>query len=121
MKLAVVGSRSFEDQQMLNTVLDGFNFDLLISGGAKGADLMGENYAIQNGIETLIFKPDWERYGRSAGFIRNKDIISNCDTVVAFWDGQSKGTLSSINLAKQMKKELIIINPQNNVLTFLLD
>jgi hypothetical protein len=57
-----------------------------------------------------VFKPDWNKYGKSAGFVRNKLIIENADIVFAFWDGESKGTLISINIAKELNKKLYICN-----------
>jgi hypothetical protein len=53
--------------------------------------------------------PDWAKHGRAAGPIRNKLIISDADYVIAFWDGKSTGTLSSINIAKGLNKPLTII------------
>jgi len=64
----------------------------IVSGGARGADTLAENYAKMIGVNTIIFKADWKKYGRAAGMIRNKDIIAQADVVVAFWDGKSKGT-----------------------------
>ena len=57
----------------------------------------------------MIFRPDWDRYGKAAGIIRNKDIVENSNMVIAFWDGKSKGTASSIELAKKMDKNLKIV------------
>lgn len=79
-----------------------------MSGGAKGADSLAERFAKENNIETMIFPADWDKYGKNAGYIRNKDIISNSDIVIAFWDGKSKGTKISIDLAKQSSKILFI-------------
>lgn len=113
MNVAIVGSRTFDNYLLLKETLDIINdcnnIKMIISGGARGADKLGERYAKENDIETLIFIPDWKKFGKSAGFIRNKDIVENSDKVVAFWDGKSKGTLSSINLAKKLNKELEII------------
>ena len=108
MKISIIGSRSFFDYTMLEKILNKEKIDILVSGGAKGADSLGEQYAKNNNIPTLIFKPDWKKFGRAAGFIRNKDIIDNSDKVIAFWDGKSKGTLNSINLAKKQNKKVII-------------
>jgi predicted Rossmann fold nucleotide-binding protein DprA/Smf involved in DNA uptake len=105
MKLAIVGSRSFTDYEALEKELDSIcesvKVTCVVSGGAKGADSLGQRYAESKGIDTQIFLPDWEKHGKAAGFIRNKDIIANSDFCVAFWDGKSKGTLSSIELAKK--------------------
>lgn len=110
MKLAVVGSRNFHNYMLVEKELNKFDFDLMISGGAIGADSLGERYAFVHNIETLIFKPDWNKHGRSAGFIRNKLIVDECDTLIAFWDFESKGTKNSIDTAKKMGKTVIVIN-----------
>lgn len=113
MKLAVVGSRDFNDYELLKLKLDSIHkrkpITLIISGGAKGADKLSERWAKENNIETLIFIPDWNKFGKKAGFLRNEDIIKNSDAVVAFWDGESRGTLSSINLAEKYKKSCLTV------------
>lgn len=110
MKIAVVGSRTFNDYELLRSTLDKYDYiELIISGGAKGADSLAERYALENNIKTLIFKPKWSEYGKRAGYIRNINIIENSDLVIAFWDGKSKGTKHSIDLAKKNKKQLLII------------
>lgn len=109
MKVAVIGSRTFNDYGLVKETLTKLDITLLVSGGAKGADSLGERYAIENNITTLIFKPDWERHGRGAGMVRNTDIVKNSDIVVAFWDGSSKGTLDSIRKVEKLNKGLMII------------
>jgi hypothetical protein len=105
MKIGIIGSRTFNDYTLLVEVMNDYlnkgnelDCELVISGGARGADSMGEQWAKENNLPTLIFKPDWDKYGKAAGFIRNKDIVKNSDFVVAFWNGISKGTKSSIDL-----------------------
>ena len=111
MKVAIIGSRSFKDYDLLKKTLDGIaEISLIISGCAVGADTLGELYAKEKGIPTLLFRPDWEKYGKAAGFIRNKEIISNADFVIAFWDTKSKGTAHSISLANKQGKKLIVVN-----------
>jgi len=140
MSLAIVGSRTFDDYELLKQTIDRFidgslekpttqvkgpmnkfvlrtkkkktrrnTIHTIVSGGAQGADQLGEQYAKEKELKAVILKPDWKQYGKAAGFIRNKDIVAAADYVIAFWDGQSKGTLNSINHAKKMKKELFII------------
>ncbi|MBF0266656.1 MAG: DUF2493 domain-containing protein [Gammaproteobacteria bacterium] len=111
MKLAIIGSRSFNNYDLLKSTLnDNFNnITCIISGGAKGADSLAEKYAFENNIATIIFKPDWKKYGRGAGIIRNKDIISNSDAAIAFWDGESKGTLNSINLCEKEQTPITVV------------
>ena len=114
MKVAVIGSRGFNNYELLKDTLSKINITLLVSGGAMGADTLGEQYAKENDIETKIFLPDWEKHGRSAGMLRNTDIINESEVVIAFWDGSSKGTLDSINKAKKLNKKLIIIDYENS-------
>jgi predicted Rossmann fold nucleotide-binding protein DprA/Smf involved in DNA uptake len=107
--VAVVGSRTFTNYELVKETLGKLEIKKIVSGGAQGADKLGEQYAKENKIETLILLPEWKKYGRAAGFIRNEDIVKNCDKVVAFWDGISKGTLNSIQIAKKLNKEVIIV------------
>jgi hypothetical protein len=106
MKIGIIGSRTFNNYELLKEVMEDYlnrdnelNCELVVSGGANGADSLGERWARENNIQTLIFKPDWKKYGKSAGFIRNEDIIKNSDFVVVFWDEISKGSKHSIDLA----------------------
>lgn len=111
MKLAVVGSRSFCNEVLLEKTLESYKgkIKVVVSGGAKGADAMAESWAKKNSVETLVFKPDWQKYGKGAGPVRNRDIIANCDHCVAFWDGKSKGTKSSIDLCKKLNKTITVV------------
>lgn len=111
MKLAVVGSRSFCDESKLEQALESYKgrVTLVVSGGAKGADSLAESWASKNGIATKVFKPDWQKYGRGAGMVRNKEIIENCDECVAFWDGKSKGTENSISHCNKFNKKVTIV------------
>jgi hypothetical protein len=106
MKLAIIGSRTFNDYNLLESYLNPYknNISLVISGAAKGADSLGEKWANKNNIKTLIFPADWNKYGKRAGYIRNEDIIKNCDVCIAFWDGESKGTKHALSLCKKYNK-----------------
>lgn len=110
MKVAVIGSRSFNDYEEVKRILSSINITEIISGGAKGADTLGEQYAKDKGIPTKIFLPDWDKHGKIAGFLRNTDIIENSELVVAFWDQTSKGTKDSIDKANKLNKKVLIIN-----------
>jgi len=109
MKIAVVGSRNFHDYDLLKKTLAEYETTSIVSGGANGADSLGERYADEHNIPTMIFKPDWKRFGRGAGRIRNNTIVENADLVIAFWDGLSKGTQMSIEIAKKLNKPLRIV------------
>ncbi|MFW5847609.1 MAG: DUF2493 domain-containing protein [bacterium] len=105
-KIAVVGSRTFNNYNFLCEILNKYkeNIFLIVSGGAKGADSLGEKWANENNIKTLIIRPDWEKHGRAAGFIRNKDIVDESDIVIAFWNQTSKGTKNTIDYAIKQNK-----------------
>lgn len=107
MKLAVIGSRDFNDYNLLKSELDKIFITMIISGGAAGADDFSQRYAKENGLPILIFYPNWNKEGKSAGYKRNVKIIKACDEVIAFWDGKSKGTQHGINLAKDKKVKII--------------
>lgn len=110
MKVAVVGSRSFTDYELLRKTLDSLpEINLIISGGANGADKLAEMYALEKGIKTTIYVPEWNKLGRSAGIVRNKIIVESSDMVIAFWDGVSPGTKNSIERATKAKKMLKVI------------
>lgn len=120
-KLAIVGSRTFDDLNKFHKIIqilkNNYTFSLIVSGGAKGADSMGEKYADDNNIPKLILKADWKKFGKRAGFIRNVDIIKNCDLCVAFWDGNSHGTKHDIKLCKEMNKPCIVYNYITGILS----
>ena len=81
---------------------------IIISGGCRGADRLGEMYALEKGFTVNIYNADWARYGRGAGPIRNRRMVENADIIICFWDKKSKGTLSLIRLATCMRKKIYI-------------
>ncbi len=81
---------------------------IILSGGASGADAIGERYAKENGFQVEKCPADWKRYGRSAGPKRNQKMAEICDYVICFWDGNSKGTKSMIGFAKKFNKPIRI-------------
>lgn len=106
MRVAIIGSRTFTDYQVAREYLDGIEITHIVSGGAKGADTIGEQYAILNGIDITIHRPDYKQFGKSAPFIRNKQIVDDCDLVIAFWNGKSSGTKYALDYAKQQETEV---------------
>ena len=106
MKIAIVGSRK------LTIKLEDYicvEVKEIVSGGARGVDLCAAEYARKNGIKLTEFLPQYERYGRRAPIVRNKEIVDYADEVIAFWDGRSSGTLSVINYAKKVGKPIRIV------------
>lgn len=110
MNVAVIGSRTFENFALVESTLASIPvISRVVSGGAKGADSLAQQYAEQNQIPVEIFKPDWKRFGRGAGVVRNREIIEAAEMVVAFWDGKSKGTESSIKMAQAKRIPVKIV------------
>ena len=81
---------------------------VIVSGCASGADAIGERYAFENKLKVEKYPADWKIYGRSAGPRRNKQMAEVCDYVICFWDGESKGTRSMIELARRYNKPVKI-------------
>lgn len=106
MKIAVVGSRDITIADIGRYISDG---EEIVSGGAIGVDTCAAEYAKKNGIKLTVFLPQYERYGRAAPIVRNKEIVTYADKIIVFWNGSSKGTLSVIKYAKKMKKPCEII------------
>lgn len=110
-KLAIVGSRSFTDQRLFDKLLDSYsnNVEVVISGGARGADTLAERWAKKHNIPCIVYTADWDTYGKRAGYLRNVKIIKECDVCIAFWDGKSKGTQHSISLCDKLNKRCKVI------------
>lgn len=106
--IAVIGSRCFEDYAFLSEKLLQLEIAKIVSGGARGADQLGARYAREQGIELLKFLPDYKKHGRGATHVRNRQIVEASDMVVAFWDGQSRGTKYTMDYAAKKGKPVLI-------------
>lgn len=106
MKVIIAGGRSFFNYDLVKETLLPMKSEIecIISGRANGADSLGEKFAEEHGIEILYFPAEWDKYGRSAGYIRNKEMANEADFLVAFWDGNSKGTKHMIDIMKKQNK-----------------
>lgn len=112
-KVAIVGSRNYPHRQQVADYVAGLPpHTIIVSGGARGVDRWAEESAKANGLATQIFPAEWNKNGKfdkSAGYRRNADIVTACDRLVAFWDGQSRGTQHSIGLAEKAGKPVLVI------------
>ncbi len=130
LRIIIAGSREFNDFSMLrdniSNIISKYNIILnrhtdlidkikIISGTARGADQLGEQYAKIMGYDVIKFPAEWNKYGKSAGYRRNADMAkyaiqdNNIGMLIAFWDGKSKGTKHMIDLAKRYGLEVHII------------
>jgi hypothetical protein len=104
-KVIIAGSRAFVDYSLVREKCDYYlqNKDgiTIISGGARGADALGERYAKENDHALEIFPADWDALGRAAGHIRNKQMAKNADALILFWNGTSPGSKSMLRYAQQ--------------------
>ena len=90
MKVAVIGSRGLQVDRLEDYIPEGATE--IVSGGARGVDTCAKNYALSHALKLTEFLPEYGKYGRAAPLRRNIAIIEYADLVLAFWDGQSRGT-----------------------------
>ena len=83
--------------------------DTIVSGGARGADTYAKEFAIKHNLKLIEFLPDYEKYGRKAPLVRNKLIVENCDCLIAFGDGKSRGTKYTLEYATKLGKPTKIV------------
>ena len=113
MKTIIAGTRTFNDYELLKTKLTKFRLthDIteIVSGGAKGADRLGERYAEEYNITIKIFPANWNKHGNAAGPIRNRQMAEYADQLIVFWDGSSKGTNNMIDSMDKQKKPMYMV------------
>lgn len=113
MNIAIVGSRTLRDEKFLfdwcDKLTTGIRNITVVSGCANGADKLGEKWAESRGFSVKRIPANWEKHGKPAGMIRNMQIVSASDMMIAFWDGKSKGTKGSIDAMKKSNKLLHVI------------
>ena len=124
LRIIIAGSRDFNDYELLKksaieiitkkTMLP--DLTRIVSGGARGADTLGERFANEMGLEISRFIPDWDGLGKRAGYVRNAEMAKfaveddNDGMLIAFWDGQSRGTKHMIDLANKYGLEVHVVN-----------
>lgn len=122
MKVVIAGSRKFDTQDSYHLVSyavlrSGYNITEVVSGHADGIDKAGEMWAIYEPnimldgdkivvkeLPIKIFKADWKKHGKAAGPIRNEEMAKYADAAIIIWDGESKGTLNTIEHFQRLKK-----------------
>lgn len=111
-RIVVAGGRDFQKYGLLTRVLIQHGVstnDEIVSGGARGADRLGETYAKRNNIPLKIFNADWDNLGKKAGVVRNAQMADYADEAIVFWDGQSRGSKNMIdNMTKRNKPVKVI-------------
>lgn len=103
MKTIIAGSRGIKNREHLQWAINRSRFEIseVVSGGARGVDKLGMDWAKANHVSLKIFEPDWGKFGRAAGMIRNSQMARYADALIAIWDGKSRGTQHMIEEAKK--------------------
>ena len=110
MRTIIAGSRAITDIRLISDAVEAADWSItaVLSGGARGVDNLGERYAAEGGIPLEIYPADWGRYGKGAGRIRNAEMASKAEALIAIWDGKSKGTKNMINIARMTGLSILI-------------
>jgi|SRR5579859_5228126 len=120
-RIAVVGSRDYKYRADVVDYIYSLPLDVIIvSGGARGVDGIAAAAGRERMIDVDIYHANWTLYGKKAGYLRNVQMVDNCDEVVAFWDGKSRGTSHTISIARKKNKPVTVYtytNRYNNGLT----
>ena len=117
-RVIIAGTRDFTDYDLLKNYCDYMLSKkaesgeeiVIISGGASGADALGEQYAKERGYKILRYPAQWKKYGRQAGPMRNREMADNADALIAYWDGESRGTKNMIEEAKKRGLQVAVKN-----------
>lgn len=114
-KVIIAGGRDFNNYEVLrrecNYLLSHKVPDIeVVCGDARGADSLGNKWALEYGYKVKHFPADWNAFGKSAGYRRNAEMASYADALIAFWDGKSRGTMHMINLAKDQGLNIRVLN-----------
>ena len=118
MKIIVAGGRDFNNYVVLDKILSTYinpPFDVIISGDARGADILGVQWAIKHGVYVQHFPADWNTYGKGAGYVRNSEMGKYADAAICFWDGKSKGTHHMICTMAKCNKPIIVFDYNGNL------
>jgi hypothetical protein len=116
----ICGSRRIRSSRTVDGILDeawaarpvGTPQPRVIVGGAGGVDTIAERWARRHGIEPDVMRADWNRYGKRAGYVRNVAMLEEGGPdalVIAIWDGQSRGTGHTIDLAKRRAMQVTVM------------
>ena len=112
-KVIIAGSRDFSDIELMEKKCDIILKDKLnvevVSGTCRGADKLGELYAKKRGYTVKQFEAKWAEFGKSAGYLRNTKMAEYANALIAFWDGESKGTKHMIDRATKMGLQVRVI------------
>jgi hypothetical protein len=112
MKVIVAGSRTITDYELVKQTIElsGWldEITMIVSGGARGVDQFALKFAEEYSITTATFKADWKKHGKSAGYIRNKEMAGYADRLIALHWNFSKGTNHMIETMLRQNKPVFL-------------
>lgn len=106
MKVIIAGSRDIiGPASLIEQAVEASAYYIteVVSGGARGVDTLGEEYAIRHRILLTRFPvsaAEWRANPRTAGRERNRRMARYAHALIAIWDGQSSGTRHMIETAR---------------------
>ena len=106
MKVIIAGTRNITDKKAVEEAIkeSGFEITELVCGMARGVDELGFDWAEANDISIRKFYPNWKKFYKAAGKVRNREMAFYADALIAVWDENSKGTKHMIeSMSKLMK------------------
>lgn len=100
MRVIVAGGREVRDYEIVPRAIEASGFEVteLVSGGASGVDTLGEHWANTHGIPVARFTANWQKHGRAAGPIRNRQMAAYAQALIAIPTG-GRGTANMIHEA----------------------
>jgi len=115
-KVIIAGSRGFSNYRLLHEQCNKYLREkrkthniIIVSGHARGADLLGEKYCEDEGFTLEIYPADWKKFGKRAGFRRNEQMAEVADALIAFWDGKSHGTKHMIDIMNEKNLQVKVV------------
>lgn len=117
MRIIIAGSRNITDKKLVESVIENclYPIDQIVCGGAKGVDLLGKEWAESQGIDVALFLPDWNKYGKGAGMVRNMEMGNYADALITIWDGKSRGTKHMIDYMRRLGKAVLVHAPYEEI------
>ena len=112
MKTALLASRQLttdDHYAQVKAALEEMGTTELHHGDEGAGRDHAKRWARETGNAEVGHAPDWSQYGRAAGPIRGKELISAVDNVVALWDGRSKGTENELKEARRQRKRVRLV------------
>jgi hypothetical protein len=112
MKTIIAGSRNISEMYYVETAIALSHFEIteLICGMAPGVDMLAHSYAKMCKIPIIECPADWVKHGKSAGLIRNNEMATKAEGLIAVWDGKSNGTRDMIYKAKNRKLKVFVFD-----------